>query len=514
MQMDGGFGITGFVVLGTYLVGVVLLGLSFTRKQRNIEGYFLAERSAPWWAVAISVVACDFSAISYMGSPAWTYNYDLRYPVTVFLFPVMAVIAAYLFIPFLAKMKVFTIYEYLEHRFGMESRLFASGVFLLQRASHIAVATYAVSLALQQILGWHVGLCVLVVGGLTTLYTVLGGMKAVLWTDVTQFFVLVGSAVVMAGVVLWSFHGDVVHIWRVAADAGHTRVFTLSLNLTDPVFWKEMTLWGIVLGFLASQVGAYGSDQVLVQRYLAAGSAKLMARSLIFSGLISAPVLLLLYLLGLAFFAYYHAPQNAELLASLNELATRTGDQNMVLPHFVRNVLPSGLAGLVFAGLFAATMSVFSSGLNSLSTATCMDFVARIRRWRGRPEQLTLGGARWITLAWGALVTMSAAAVYLAHMGSLVKTAVGIIGFFSGPLLGMFLLGIFTTRANSLGAILGAIVGFASALALSTHVEFIWYSVTGCVPTLVFGFLFSLMMPGRPRDEVYPMTIWGRGSVK
>ena len=166
-----------------------------------------------------------------------------------------------------------------------------------------------------------------------------------------------------------------------------------------------------------------------------------------------------LYLLGLGFFAYYHAPENAALLASLDELVARTDDPNMVLPHFVRNVLPSGLAGLVFAGLFAATMSVFSSGLNSLSTATCMDFIQRLRRLRSNSEDLTLGSARWITLAWGIFVTLAAIGVYFAHMGSLLETAAAIIGFFSGPLLGMFLLGIFTMRANSLGAILAPSAG-------------------------------------------------------
>lgn len=181
---------------------------------------------------------------------------------------------------------MYTIYEYLEHRFGVSSRLFASAVFLLQRASHIAIAIYAVALALQQIVGWHVGVCVALVGGLTTLYTVFGGMKAVLWTDVMQFFVLVGGMVVMAGVVLWSFHGDALRIWQMAADSGHTKMVTLSSNFLRPSFWQEMTIWGLVWGTLVYQVGAYGSDQVIVQRYLAAGSGRKMAQSLIFAGLL------------------------------------------------------------------------------------------------------------------------------------------------------------------------------------------------------------------------------------
>jgi sodium-coupled monocarboxylate transporter 8/12 len=430
--------------------------------------------------------------------------------MTTFMFPLMAIIVAYLFIPFLARLKVFTIYEYLEHRFGLESRLFASSLFLLQRASHMAIAIYAVSLALQQIVGWPVWACVTLVGALTTLYTVLGGMKAVLWTDVMQFFVMIGGVVVMAAIVLRSFNGDLFHIWRVASQAGHTKILTASFKFLDKDFWKEMTIWGLFIGTLVYQVGAYGSDQVLVQRYLAAGSGRMMARSLIFSGLLAIPVFGLLYPLGLGFFAFYHAPENAGLLKSLNELVDTTGDTNMVLPHFVRNVLPSGLAGLVFASLFAATMSVFSSGLNSLSTATCMDFVQRLRQLRSNSKDLTLINARWITLAWGLLVTLAAIGVYFTKMGSLLQVAATIIGFFAGPLLGMFLLGIFTMRANSIGAIFGAVSGFASVLLLRNHISFIWYPVAGCMPTLLFGYVFSFLMVPRPRQDVYPMTIWGR----
>jgi SSS family transporter len=489
--MTDNFGASGYLVLAVYIISTVLLGLSFTRKQQSLAGYFLAERSAPWWAVGISVFACDLSAISFMGAPAWTFHNDLRYAMTLFILPIVAVIVACLFIPFLARLKVFTIYEYLEYRFDLKSRLFASGVFLLQRALHIAIAIYAISLVLQQIAGWPAWACVTVVGGLTTLYTVFGGMKAVLWTDVMQFFVLVGSIVVMVGMVLWSFHGDAVHIWRVAASAGHTRMFTFSANCFDPQFWMEMTFWGICLGMLISQIGAFGSDQVLVQRYLAAGSARLMAKSLIFSGLLGVPVMIALYLLGLGFFSYYHAPENVAQLSSLNDLIAKTNDPNMVLPHFVRHVLPSSVAGLVFAGLFAATMSVFSSGLNSLSTATCVDFFERLHRSRLNSRKMTLNHARWITLSWGIVITVAAIGVYCVHMGSLLETAGAIIGFFSGPLLGMFLLGIFTTRANSFGAIFGAVIGFISAVLSWHHVSFIWYAMTGCVPTLFFGYVFS-----------------------
>lgn len=513
--MPESFGFAGYLVIVVYMIATVALGLSFARKQKNLSEYFLAERAAPWWAVGISVLACDLSAISYMGSPSYTYYNDLRWPMSSFLVPVVAWIVAVLFIPFLARLQVFTIYEYLEHRFGVSCRLFASFLFSLQRALHIAIAIYTVSIALQQIVGWPVWACVSVIGGLTTLYTVFGGMKAVLWTDVMQFFVLVGGIFAMLAVVLWKFDANVVHIWKVAKAAGHTTLFDWDSNFFSARFWKEITVWGIVWGTLFTNVAAYGSDQVLVQRYIAAGSGKLMTRSLMFSACLTIPVMLLLYFLGLGFFAYYHAPENEAMLSSLNELVKNThNNENMVMPHFICNVLPAGLAGLVFAGLFAATMSVFSSGLNSLSTVTCVDFIQRIRRLQSNSKAVTLENARWVTCIWGIVVTVAAIGVDWLNMKSVVEGAAAVIGFFSGPLLGMFLLGMFTMRANSVGAILGALYGFAVSLLLWNSVSFLWYAVIGCVPTVIFGYMLSYAGDPLPRDHVFPMTIWGRSQSR
>ena len=529
--MPGTFGVSGYVVLLIYIIATVALGLSFARKQSNLTDYFLAERSAPWWAVGISVIACDLSAISYMGSPAYTFYKDLRLPMSGLIVPFVAWFVAFLFIPFLARLQVFTIYEYLEHRFCLCSRLFASFLFSMQRAAHMAIAIFTVALALQQIIGWHVTACVLLIGGITTLYTVFGGMKAVLWTDVMQFFVLMGGLAVMLWAVLWQFNGDVAHIWNVAAAAGHTKMFTWNSNLWDPEFWTEMTVWAILWGTVFTNVATYGSDQVLVQRYIAAGSGRLMTRSLMFSAFLTMPVMALLYFLGFGFFAYYHAPENAALLASLNELVARTGDKdNMIMPHFILNVLPSALGGLVFAALFAATMSVFSSGLNSLSTVTCIDYIQRLRRVKVDSKELTLQNARWVTFVWGIVVTLAAISVHFMDRRSIVEQAVAVIGFFSGPMLGMFLLGMFSMRANSIGAILGAFCGFAmllfitgwvgfvlnglfgtAPLALTTsYVSFMWYPVIGCLATISFGLILSYLGPPEPRENVYPMTIWGR----
>jgi Na+/proline symporter len=158
-------------------------------------------------------------------------------------------------------------------------------------------------------------------------------------------------------------------------------------------------------------------------------------------------------------------------------------------------------------------MSVFSSGLNSLSTVTCVDYIQRLRRLQSNSTDVTLNNARWVTFFWGLVVTLASIGVYFAGMGSIVEAAFAVIGFFSGPLLGMFLLGMLSMRSNSMGAILGALCGFATAVLLRNHVSFIWYAVTGCVPTVLCGYVLSYFTPPESRELTYPMTIWGRDSI-
>ena len=309
--MNGNLSITAYLVLAAYLAATLLLGLSFTRNQKNLAGYFLAERSCA--LVGRGNFCTRLRSISYLIYGALLLD----------VLPRLSICDGNVLVPRhrdRGRLYLHTVLGPNEHLHdlrvpGAPLRAGKSAVCLGRFSSttlaHMAVAVYAISLALQQVVGWPVWACVAAVGGLTTVYTVFGGMKAVLWTDVMQFFVLVGGIVAMSAVVLWSFHGDILRIWQVAADAGHTKMFTFSADFLDASFWKEMTFWGICLGQVVTHVGAYGSDQVLVQRYLAAGSARQMARSLIFSGLITVPVLIALYLLGLGFFAYYHVPEHA-----------------------------------------------------------------------------------------------------------------------------------------------------------------------------------------------------------
>jgi SSS family transporter len=458
-----------------------------------LEDYFLAERKIPWWAAGISIVAADTSAVSYIGLPAYVFQKDLQLLVGMLVaLPVVWAVVACLFIPFLAKLNLFTIYQYLERRFGVVARSGASALFLLLRSGHLAVSIYAQALALNIITGLDIVVAVWICGGVVTFYTVLGGMKAVIWTDVTQFFVTTAGLFAVLFVVLWAFGGNVSEIWQLCADSGHTRLITLDLSP-----FTEVTLAWLILGTGLNGLGAYSTDQVLVQRYLATNSRREMVRAIAFNGLLSVPQIVCLFCVGLGLTAYHRFdPALHDTLANADQ----------VLPHFIVTMLPVGVAGLVIAGMLAATMSSVSAGINSLSTATMIDFIQRFRRSSGNAET-DVRTAKLAALVWGLLITVPAA--YVGQLGTVAETCIKVIGFFTGPLLAMFLLGVLTTRTNQIGVLLGAAVGTAAAWYASTqNVSWLLWGPCGCGVSLVVGYVLSHLFPPPDQEAILPLTIW------
>ncbi|MDB6170255.1 MAG: hypothetical protein JWM88_3119 [Verrucomicrobia bacterium] len=497
--MHASFSLVDYVLLIAYVLTSLAVGLWFARSQKSVEGYFLAGRSAPWWVVAISLISSDTSAISYMGVAALVFMGDLQlFPAAIAL-PFGALFVAYAFVPFLARHKVFTIYEYLEHRFSLQVRTFASALFILMRGTHLAVALYAAGLALSQVMGLPMWISLATLGGLTTLYTVLGGMKAVLWTDVMQFFVMmIGLVAILIGVST-AFGWDLSAIWNLASHppsesvpwldgkssaASHTRMFDFSFSPA------AMTFWAVIINSFLTFVGSYGSDQVLVQRYLSAGSKKSMAASLIGASLLTVPVNLIFFATGVFLVAFYyrflHVPGH-EWVGGLT-------DANRVITHFISNGLPGKLGAIVIAGLFAGTMSSFSAGLNSLSTATYIDFVTRFGG-PARSERQGVARAKLLTLFWGVAIVLVAALI--GGSDSIFAIGAKVIGPFSGPLLGIFLLGMLSRRANNVGAIAGAIVGAAATVYVPycTPIHWLWYVVVGRMVGFSAGYVLSFLQP-------------------
>lgn len=482
-----------WTVVAIYLVATLLIGAAFYRKHETAHDYLLAGRSMSWFPIAISIIATDLSALSYMGIPAIVYRTDLKYILSAFLFPLQMALVVAIFIPLLYRLNVFTVYEYLERRFNSAARLLAAILFLGGRGAWIATMTFATSVVLTEVTGINTYLAIVVCGLSTTLYTFLGGMKAVIWTDFMQFFVLVGGAIAILAYIVAGFDGDVGRIWTLASTSGHTKMFDFSTDMT-----REYTVWGLVVGLLIYQLSVYGTDQLNVQRYFATRSLRETIKATMGSALILLPVLLLLYGIGLGIVAYHQ--EYPELAATL-ESADR------VMPHLTANLLPGGFRGLVIAGIFAATMSSMSSGLNSLTTSTIKDVLVRIRPGLVQRE---LFWARLLSMGWGLVATLGALLMVDIKL-TILERFNSIYTFFAGPLVGIFLLGVLTKRAAAWPVVIGSFFGFGITIAAAqwTSIHWLWYPAIGCLVTMTLGYIGSLLSPQHNSAEAEQYTLTG-----
>jgi len=342
----------------------------------------------------------------------------------------------------------------------------------------LATITYATAVVLTEITGMDAITAIIISGLSTTFYTVLGGMEAIVWTDFIQFFVLVGGLLAILGFIVFAYGGDFGRIWSVASSTGHTVMFDFSFDPT-----REYTFWGLLIGTLVYQLATYGTDQINVQRYFATKDLKNTIWATVGSGVILLPVLLLLYAIGIGLVAYYH--DHPELRATV-------GSFDRVMPHFVTNVMPAGLRGLVIAGIFAATMSSMSSGINSLATSTIKDV---LERFSANVREHELLWAKLLSLGWG-LATTCAAMLIVNIKLTIIEKFNAIYQLFAGPLVGIFLLGIFTPRSSAWPVMIGALMGFAASAALArwSAIHWLWFSPIGCGVTMIVGYLGSFLV--------------------
>lgn len=463
-----------------YLAAAVLVGVLFVREQHTIKDYFLASRSMGFILVGVSVLAALFSGISYLGAPSEAYMHSASFVIFGLSFFIATPITTQLFVPRFYQSRFYTAYQYLEERFSVQVRLLSSSLFILRVLLWLALATYAPALALEQVTGLPLWFSILCTGILTTTYTTLGGMKAVIWTDVMQFVVLLGGQFVILWVALSRIPDGLAGVYEIGRSAGK---LDLSLSLDPSV---RVTLWGLLIGGAVINLVQLATDQVSVQRYLTATSMKEAQRSLWLKLVLLVPVFIIFYGTGLVLYAFYHT--HGDPLAS-----GRISRPDQILPYFVVNELPRGLPGLLIAAIYAGTMSVTSSGINALTTATLMDFYQRLST-RQLSERAQLKFARCLTVGYGALVILLAFGV--SKLGTLLEASNKAIGLVGGPLLGIFFLGILIKRATPWGAIVGWAAGVATLVPVSfrTKTSFLWLGVVGCGVTVLVGWIASLLI--------------------
>lgn len=487
--------IDAFVVVA-YLAGTTALGIRLGRSQRDARDYFIADHGIPWWAVLISVVATETSAVTFISIPSLAYLGDFTFLQVAAGYVLGRIVVAYTLLPRYFEGDLVTAYALLERRFGVGTRRFASVVFMVTRALADSVRVFATAIPIGLILRSVVApayvkpaaICVL--GVLTVIYTYHGGMRAVVWTDVLQTGVYIVGAVAAVVLLGHSIPGGWPAILSHAAAAGKLRIVDPALTLDRPY-----TLWGGVIGGAFLAMASHGADQLIVQRLLAASGLRDARRALIGSGLVVFVQFAVFLLIGVGLFSFYGARSFA------------TPDE--IFPTFILHRMPPGLVGLIVAAILATTMSTHSGAINSLAAATTHDLYLPLTH-RSADSPAAFRAGRLFSLGWGVVLTVGALA-YRQQGTPVVAIALAIASFTYGGLLGGFFLGLWWQRADQRDAITGMALGIlcmsvvvfarpiasaipaaAPALAPLGRIAWPWYVLIGTSITLATGMLSSL----------------------
>jgi solute:Na+ symporter, SSS family len=463
-------------IIALYLVGITLFGLRFRKRHRSLRDYFLAGRDIPWWAIALSIVAAETSTLTIISIPGLAYDTNLTFLQVVMGYLVGRVVISFVLLPHYFRGDLYTAYELIERRFGRGLRSLTAGLFLLTRAAAEGVRVYAVSIVVAIALGTGEVASIAIITALTLIYTFEGGLAAVIWTDVVQTAIYVGGTLVGLVTILHLVPGGWSTIHAAAATAGKLQVFDFTLTP-----WLPYTFWAGVIGGTAFITASHGTDQLIVQRLLSARSQKQSVAALLSSGVAILFQFALFLIVGIMLWAYYRVP------------SATFGKPDRIYPTFIVSRMPHGISGLLIAAILAAAMSNLSAALNALSSSSIMDFYVRFRPHADERTKMRL--SRLSTFVW-ALLLFAIAVLSLNKAGRVVEVGLQIASVAYGALLGVFLLGVLTRKANQRGAMVGMLFGFSIELYLwRAHVPWTWWVVIGTAVTFGVGYAASLLIP-------------------
>ena len=435
------------IVLVVYMAGVTLLGASFFRRNRTTEAFTLGDRNIPGWVITMSIFATFVSSISYLALPGIAYQSDWNAFVFSLSIPVAAVIAVRFFVPLYRRVNSPSAYTFLEQRFGPWARVYASVCYLLTQFMRVGTILYLLALALHTTVGWNMVATILITGGVIMVYSVLGGLRAVVWTDAIQGILLIAGIIVTIGFIFMKMPDGPGQLFRIAADHGKMGLGSLDANLSASTFWVVL-VYGIFIN-----LQNFGIDQNYIQRYMASRSERAASRSALWGGMLYIPVSLLFLLAGTGLYSFYLSGA-ASLPAVLQEPAR--ADQ--IFPYFIVTQLPPGITGLLLASIFAAGMSTISTSFNSASTVFLTDIYRKISGKQSSEKE-----SMKVLYISSAVITLVAAVIALAmiNVRSALDTWWKMASIFSGGMLGLFLLGAFSRGSRNAGAIAGVVTGLA-----------------------------------------------------
>lgn len=491
VAFEKGLGTVNTVVIVLYFLSLAWIGYYFSKKQKNTDDYFKGGGRIPWWAVGLSIFGTGLSAITFMSIPAKAYATDWSYLLLNAGILLVTPIVLYLFIPFYRRLNVTTAYEYLEQRFNAAIRVFCSMAFILFQIGRMGIVLYLPAIALNVVTGFDIFLCIGLMGILSLLYTLLGGIEAVVWTDALQVVVLLGGAITVLGIA--SRHIPDGFAGIISEGVLHDK---FSLGHLD-VDWKQSTLWTVLIATFFTNLTTYGTDQTMVQRYMTTESVEQARKSVWTNALLTIPASLLFFFAGTVLFVYYkHNPTDLSLTVS---------DQDAILPWYIYSQLPDGIVGLLISGIFAAAMSTLSSSMNSAATAYVVDIHSKL----AKSPKPGLRTAKLVTFLLGAAGILFAYLMATWEIKSLWDEFNRILGIILGSLGGLFLLGMVSTRAHAGGALCG-LAGSIVIQFFVVHfqtVHLLLYTATGFVSCFVIGYLASLLLPGHTKDNTH-LTIY------
>lgn len=479
------FGFLDYSIIVLYILALVIMGFYFSKKEKGSNDYFVGGRKVPWWAVGVSLYATGTSAISFMAISGRTYSTNWLYFTSIFFGLMLAAIVALILVPLIRKLNIVSTYEYLEMRFHVSVRLMGSLILMFtQLGSRMSVVLFLPALALSKVTGISVVESVIAMGIIATVYTYMGGIKAVIWTDVVQVFILLGGAFFCLFYVIGKIDGGFISFVTIANEYDKMQIFDWRLTL------EAATVWVFFLAAFAG-IMTIPNDQVMMQRVLSTRDEKAASRSIWTLTLITIPGNLVFFALGTALWVFY---------ANFPERMDPSLQFDATFPHFVAHEFPVGLAGLVISALFAASMSTLDSGMNSVATVFSVDFYKRFKKSASDDQVLRV--ARVVTLLSGAFATVMALILTRFSLPSLWDTMILLTGLIGGGFGGVFALGMFTRRANAIGAITGVLVSLITALSAQafTSVHVFMILPIAVFTVVIVGYLVSWITPYHNKD--------------
>jgi len=469
-------------VIAIYLIAITWFGARFRKSQRTLKDYFLGGHNAPWWAISLSIVSAETSTLTVIGTPALSFSGNFGFLQVVFGYLLARIVISTLFLPQYFRGEMFTAYELMRRRFGERIRRMTAGTFLVLRALAEGVRVFAISIVISIVLGTGEVASILVIVCLTLFYTFEGGLTAVIWTDVIQMFLYVAGALLSFVVMLHQIPGGWAHVLEAGSAAHKFQIFDFRFAFTSEFFSRSYSFWAGLVGGCFLTTASHGTEQLMVQRLLAARSEQESRAALFSSWFVILFQFTLFLLIGVLLFVHYsdrHLPAPVV--------------KDSLYPAFIWSSLPPGVAGLVIAAILAAGMSNLSAALNALASTSIMDFYRPLAG--PHTEQHYLKLARWATIAWG--IILFSIGLVARGWGSVLEAGLTIASILYGSLLGVFLLGLLTRRVQENAAMFAMAAGLAVMLYVKafTHIAFTWYVLIGTSATFAAGYLASLWRP-------------------